>query len=169
MLELSLLRHAKSDYENYNGDDLSRKVSIKGIKKTYELIKCLEKNKYSVDMVLCSPSRRTLKTLDIVLDYFEVIPKIKVVSEIYYGNEETLVPIIKNNDEGTKSKLIIGHEPTLSSLVSIFSPDKENLHFKNSQIKFSTSSFFKFKFDTQKWSDISSINANIEFYYRPRI
>ena len=169
MLQLSLLRHAKSDHENYNGDDLSRTVSIKGLKKTYELLKCLEKKKIKVNKILCSPSRRTLKTLDLVLDHFEKTPVVEVIPEIYYGNENSLIPIIKNDDKEVKSKLIIGHEPTLSNIVNIFSPDKNNLDFKNSQIKFGTSSFFQFKFLAKKWSDISSMNARIDFYFSPRL
>ena len=33
MLNLSLIRHAKSDWSNFDGDDMSRPISMKGKKK----------------------------------------------------------------------------------------------------------------------------------------
>ena len=43
MLNLSLIRHAKSDWSNFDGDDMSRPISSKGKKKTEKVLKFLEK------------------------------------------------------------------------------------------------------------------------------
>ena len=45
MLNLSLIRHAKSDWSNYDGDDMARPISAKGVKKTKSILKFLEKKK----------------------------------------------------------------------------------------------------------------------------
>ena len=42
MLNLSLIRHAKSDWSNYDGDDMARPISAKGVKKTKSILKFLE-------------------------------------------------------------------------------------------------------------------------------
>ena len=42
MLNLSLIRHAKSDWTNFDGDDMSRPISLKGKKKTEKILKFLE-------------------------------------------------------------------------------------------------------------------------------
>ena len=45
MLNLSLIRHAKSDWSNYDGNDMARPISSKGIKKTKKILKFLEEKK----------------------------------------------------------------------------------------------------------------------------
>ena len=45
MLNLSLIRHAKSDWSNYDGDDMARPISSKGVKKTKSILKFLKETK----------------------------------------------------------------------------------------------------------------------------
>ena len=42
MLNLSLIRHAKSDWSNYDGNDMARPISAKGVKKTKKILKFLK-------------------------------------------------------------------------------------------------------------------------------
>lgn len=46
MLQLSLMRHANSDCNNYNGNDFDRAISKIGIKKTILVSEYLKKKKY---------------------------------------------------------------------------------------------------------------------------
>ncbi len=169
MIELSFLRHAKSDYEDYNGDDFSRKISDRGTKKTHVLGVFLQDRKITFDHILCSPSRRTLKTLDLVLSYCDKMPFVEILPEIYDGDKKFLIDYIKEDNKSSKSKLIIGHEPTLSSLVDYYASDSENEFYKESQIKFSTSSLFQFKFLVREWSEVEYGKGVIEFYYKPKL
>ena len=60
MLNLSLIRHAKSDWSNYDGDDMARPISAKGVKKTRSILKFLEETekKLLFKEIFCSPSKR---------------------------------------------------------------------------------------------------------------
>ena len=169
MIELSFLRHAKSDYVDYNGDDFSRKISNVGIKKTHILGTFLREEKITFDQILCSPSRRTLKTLDLILEYCDKMPLVEILPEIYDGDKKSLIQYIKRDNGDSKSKLIIGHEPTLSSLVDYYNFDLDNKSYKESQIKFSTSSLFQFYFLVKKWSEVDYGKGTINFYYKPKL
>ena len=62
MLNLSLIRHAKSDWENFDGDDMSRSISVTGIRKTEKISNFLREKEMTFDERFCSPSRRTKET-----------------------------------------------------------------------------------------------------------
>ena len=71
MLNLSLIRHAKSDWINYESDDFSRKISSKGIIKTKKIGLLLKKKGIFFNEILCSPSVRTKETMEIILTYLD--------------------------------------------------------------------------------------------------
>ena len=48
MLNLSLIRHAKTDLDNSIHDDMSRPISLKGIKKTKKICGLLTKKKNNI-------------------------------------------------------------------------------------------------------------------------
>ena len=66
MLNITLLRHAKSEINGYDGTDFTRDISEAGVEKTKKIGNFIRHKKISFDEVLCSPSLRTKKTLDAV-------------------------------------------------------------------------------------------------------
>ena len=64
------MRHAKSDWNNYDGDDLKRKVSPIGEKKTKLTKEFILSKNFLPDHVWCSPSIRTKETLEIPANIF---------------------------------------------------------------------------------------------------
>ena len=53
MLNLSLIRHAKTGLDNSIHDDMSRPISLQGIGKTKKICEFLKKKKISFNEVLC--------------------------------------------------------------------------------------------------------------------
>ena len=66
MINLFLLRHAKSDWDSYNGKDFDRDIQKNGVIRTKKICKFLKNNKFIISKVLCSPALRTLKTFEIL-------------------------------------------------------------------------------------------------------
>ncbi len=166
MLNLTLLRHAKSNLQNHTGNDFSRDISEIGINKTKKIGKFLKEKKIFFDEVLCSPSLRTKKTLKLILNFLNQKPIIKFIDELYYkSNVDIFDTIIL---EAKKKKvLVISHEPMLSSSIQDFSSDFENKNFKRATEKFSTSSIFQINFSCKNWFDINKSNSTIIFFKRP--
>ena len=61
MLNVTFLRHAKSEWSSFDGDDFNRDISETGIEKTKKIGSFLRNEKIVFDEVLCSPSLRTKK------------------------------------------------------------------------------------------------------------
>ena len=86
MLNLSLIRHAKSDWENFDGDDMSRSISVKGIRKTEKISNFLREKEMTFDEIFCSPSRRTKETLKILIKNISNDPSIYYLDNLYHSS-----------------------------------------------------------------------------------
>lgn len=166
MINLFLLRHAKSDWQSFETDDFGRDIIEKGIKKTRKIGKFLKKNNTKIHKILCSPALRTKKTKEIILNYLVYKPQVEYNSELYHESGANLLDIIKTQKQ-EKSIMIIGHEPMLSNLVLSISDDYENRYFQNASQNYVTSALFCVAFDTKKWSEISKNNSIIDYFVKP--
>ena len=63
--------------------------------------------------VLCSPSRRTQETLDLLAQHW-TLPEAQIVDGLYETDADGLWRIIA--DAGTTDTLVIGHNPSLGDL-----------------------------------------------------
>ena len=166
MLNLTLIRHAKSNWESFDGDDFSRDIAEIGVKKTQKIGKFLKGEKITFDEILCSPSLRTKKTLKLILNFLDNKPIIRFIDDLYHQSNKDLFDIVVL--EARKKKvLVISHEPMLSSSIQDFSSDFENKNFKRATEKFSTSSIFQINFSCKNWFDIDKSNSTIIFFKRP--
>ena len=84
MLNLSLIRHAKSDWNYGIHDDMSRPISLKGIKKTKKICGLITEKKIIFDEVFCSPSKRTKDTLDIIVKNLPCQPSVNYLENLYH-------------------------------------------------------------------------------------
>lgn len=166
MLNLFLLRHAKSDWQSFSCDDFSRDILQKGIDKTKKIGEYIKKENLQISKILCSPSIRTKKTKDIILEYLNQKPLIEYNTCIYHDSNEDLLGLLKLQ-KSINSLLIIGHEPKLSNLVACLSKDYENKHFQSAVGKYVTSGLFSLSFNTDNWKNISYKNSKIKFYVKP--
>ena len=116
MLNVTFLRHAKSEWGNFDGDDLNRDISEIGIEKTKKIGSFLRNEKIVFDEVLCSPSLRTKKTLAIVSVFFLNKPKVRYIKDLYYTSGKNLFDILMLNAQ-KKRCLIVSHEPLLSTSI----------------------------------------------------
>ena len=167
MLNVTLIRHAKSEINGYDGTDFTRDISEAGVEKTKKIGNFIRNKKISFDEVLCSPSLRTKKTLDIFTSFFANKPKIKYIEDLYYTSGKNLFDILMLNAE-KKRCLIISHEPLLSCSIESFLNDYKNQHFNRAIQNFSTSSIFNISFQCQNWCEISKSNAMINFFKKPK-
>jgi len=167
MKKLFLLRHAKSFWDFYDGNDLNRDISEVGVEKTNKIGRFLKQEKICIDRVLCSHSLRTKKTNKIILNYLNPKPKVLIKEELYHDTKTKIFDVVSSQNSGD-SLLIVSHEPLLSNSINDFSNDNRNKNFQNARIKFPTSGLFNLIFYVKSWKDISPDNSEIVFFKRPK-
>ena len=166
MLELFFLRHAKSDWNNFDGNDLKRKISEKGVKETKKVGEFLESEEIIFDEILCSPSVRTKETLEIIKCFVKNKPKIKFIDDLFYSSGKDLFDIVMI-DATMKRCLIISHEPLLSNSIESFFKSVENQDIKNAIDNYSTSALLSLSFKCKEWFEVNKQCALINFFKRP--
>ena len=166
MLNVTFLRHAKSNLSSYDGDDFTRDISEIGKQKTKKVGRFLKKEKIFFDEIFCSPALRTKKTLDIISVFFLNKPKIKYIEELYHKSRKNLFEVLMLNAQKKKC-LVISHEPLLSCSIESFFSDYKNPHFVRATEKYSTSSLFDVSFRCQNWFEIDKEIRKINFFKKP--
>ena len=122
-MNLYIIRHAIAAEEDPSGEDSQRPLTDKGAKKMRQIAKGLRALGVEFDLILTSPYIRARQTADILGDVFK-LKKGVVESDnlIPMGNPDLLLAEI-NEKYSVDSLAVVGHEPYLSTLVSLLVAD----------------------------------------------
>lgn len=105
------MRHAKSGYPPGVADH-DRPLAPRGIKQAGLAGDWLRANAPTVDGVLCSTATRTRETL---LNT-RIDAPVRYSERLYATTPGTMIDEINTVDDGVNALLVIGHEPTMSTL-----------------------------------------------------
>ena len=108
---LLLLRHAKSDYPPGVADH-ERPLAARGEREAALAGNWLRAHAPAVDAVLCSTATRTRETLART----RIDAPVSYVDRLYDATPGAVIAEINQVDPEVETLLVIGHEPTMSSL-----------------------------------------------------
>ena len=121
MLTLSLLRHAKSSWDDERLADFDRPLAERGRKAAPRMGRHMRRLGLSPDRVLCSPALRTRQTAALVLG--ELSPRrfeVDYDADLYEADAPALMARLANVPNDVGHLLMIGHNPGLQELVLLF-------------------------------------------------
>ncbi|MBK8781062.1 MAG: phosphohistidine phosphatase SixA [Anaerolineales bacterium] len=118
-MNLYIIRHAIAAEEDPSGDESQRALTDKGGKKMRQIAKGLRVLGVEFDMILSSPYLRAKETAEILGEVFKIKKQI-VYSDnlIPVGDPDLLFGEI-NEKYSVDSLAIVGHEPYLTTLISL--------------------------------------------------
>ena len=161
------MRHSKSSWSNLNLEDFDRPLNKRGKKNAKLVCEFFVKKKINFDYVLISSSKRTQKTLKILLKKIKKPKKIFSSKKLYLADEKKIIEYIKKVPKKYNSILLINHEPVITNLVRDLIKNHNNNLFKLLNYKFSTSAFAKINFKIKDWSEVVNKGVLKEFI-RPK-
>jgi phosphohistidine phosphatase len=114
---LYLLRHGEAEPGIGRSGDLRRSLTVSGKKRIKDLSLELKRRNVKFDLILKSPSLRTSQTAKIISDE---IPSNEIIveEEIYEAELHHLLKILNKIKDNSEVVLLVGHNPSLSTLVS---------------------------------------------------
>lgn len=115
MHRLHLLRHAKSGRDD-GVEDRERKLNKRGRDAARHLAEILPEALDAVDLVLCSPARRTRETAELALARLDPVPRIVFDDELYLAGAAPLMRRLRRIGETVGSVVVVGHNPGLHEL-----------------------------------------------------
>ena len=129
-MKLYLLRHGEAvehgdpRFEN----DADRPLTPKGIQRTKMLAHALRRMEISFDLIFSSPLVRAQETAEIVERGLRLHGRIELTGQLApTGDMKRLVEQLNGVRPMSKTILLVGHEPYLSSLISLLCAGGSNL------------------------------------------
>ncbi len=120
MKHLILLRHGEAGFSD--GVDFQRQLTSTGKESLKRLGETLQAGGMKVDFLYCSAATRTRETAEIIKKYVP-FEEVEYTRDIYEGNLETLLNILEHSPKLADSCMLIGHNPTISLLLSHLTHD----------------------------------------------
>lgn len=156
MLELYIVRHAKASREEIDIKDRERPLLSIGIQRANKVSTILKKKKILPGKIISSHALRALNTAVIFalnMDY--PVRELEISHSIYGKTPETVLDLIKKQNNDISSLMIFGHNPTFTDLYNLLTGDAlENL---------STSAVACMQFDTENWAKIQAKMGQTQF------
>lgn len=166
MKTLTLLRHAKSGWDEPATRDLDRALNDKGRRAARTIGRDLRHRDARFDAVVASPARRVVETVAEVEAGLGRALDPRWERQLYLAPAATLVEIIQALPADSANALLIGHNPGLEELVLMLAPDGA-LRGEVAR-KFPTASLAELVFTGDDWSGVGTGTATLSRFVRPR-
>ncbi len=162
MKKLYLIRHGKSSWDEPGIPDMERPLIENGVRKTKRIIKYMNEQQITADLILSSPADRAFQTAVMVAEGIGYpVDKIRVERKIYEDYLDRILDLIYATPNTVNSLMIFGHNPTITHLANLFlHPGIELLP---------TTGVVCISFDTDKWEKIPSTDPKDEFVITPKM
>ena len=123
MKTFTLLRHAKSSWDNSSLVDFDRPLNARGKKNAPVMAKRLKTAGIRPSLILSSPAKRAWSTAKIIAKEISYpIEFLQRDRDLYHAEAGRLLDVIATQDEGFKSILLVAHNPGLTDLANELVP-----------------------------------------------
>lgn len=169
MKRLTLLRHAKSDWDDPVARDFDRPLNHRGEKAALLMGQFAAQRQMQFDMLVASPAVRVVQTLETFFVGLGESLDARWDRRIYLASSPTLFDVIRDLPESTDSALLAGHNPGLEELILDLVPDDgANPLREDVEVKFPTASIAVLDLKIDRWSEAQENIATLVSFTRPR-
>jgi phosphohistidine phosphatase len=112
MRTLTVMRHAKSSWEDPGQDDRDRPLNARGEKTAKLMAKRLKADGYRPDLVIVSSARRTQQTAEALQAVFGGALTLQTEPRLYEAGSEVYADVVRGVGDGVVHLMLIGHNPT---------------------------------------------------------
>ena len=142
---LTLVRHAKSSWQDQHLSDHERTLNPRGLNDAPLMAKRIADRVVLPDHILCSSATRTQQTCEIFNSTWQQqSASVAFEDALYLSSTGTLQSLIENTDAGVEHLMVIAHNPGLEQLGMLLHPSAPKrlptcavLHFELDQTDFS--------------------------------
>lgn len=168
MKTLTLLRHAKSGWDEPVTRDFDRPLNARGRLGATVMGRHMRAIGLDFDRVVASPAVRCVETLDLLWRGFgrSITPELD--KRIYLASAATLLDVVQEAPDTAETLLMCGHNPGMEDLVLMLA-DEGSGAFRNAvEEKFPTAAIAVLEFDVARWDDIRPGSGRLTRFVRPR-
>ncbi len=166
MKTLTLLRHAKSSWDDATSRDFDRPLNARGRRAAETIGRALRSESLRYDAVIASPAVRVVETIEGVAAGSGMALAPHYDRRIYLASTAALLDLVHEADDAHASLMIVGHNPGMESLALLLG--QPGSHRSEIEVKFPTGTLVEMRFDVARWSDVDRGGGTIVRFIRPR-
>jgi phosphohistidine phosphatase len=168
MKTLTILRHAKSGWDDPLLRDFDRPLNAKGQRAARLMGHHLASLGLRFDHVVASSAVRVRETIDDFARGYGDLAEPEWDKTLYLASTDTLLDHIHALPDAANRVLMIGHNPGLEELVLLLTPD-DGGHARDAvEVKFPTASVAEIDFAVDHWADAKAGGGLLVRFIRPR-
>ena len=166
MKTLTLLRHAKSGWDDPALRDFDRPLNRKGARAATAMGAHVRTMGIAFDHMIVSPAVRVAQTLEHFATGYGPLPEAHADRALYLASAATLLDAVRALPAGADRVLLVGHNPGLEDLVLLLSADSNPLRGAVEE-KFPTASVAVLELDGD-WATADNGCGHLVQFVRPR-
>lgn len=157
-----LFRHGKSDWYAKYDSDHDRPLAKRGIRDAKRMGEFLSKRAEVPELILSSTALRTRETTKLAIGAGNWNLDIELEEKVYEASVEETINIIKSQDDKYNSMCLVGHEPILSTIITLIDNKKK--------IKFPTATMARISFSASEWKRVllEPGECKLDWFYKPK-
>ncbi|MBY9062984.1 histidine phosphatase family protein [Sphingomonas yunnanensis] len=168
MKTLTLLRHAKSGWDDGVPRDLDRPLNPKGRRAAQAMGREIKAMGLEFDRVIASPAVRVRETIDELERGLGRALAPDWDRRLYLASAATLLDVVHEQDDAAETLLLVGHNPGLEELVLGLVPEAPGGLRDAVEEKYPTATLAELTFAVDGWSDAACGGATLTRFVRPR-
>jgi phosphohistidine phosphatase len=165
---LTLLRHAKSTWDDPVARDFDRPLNTRGRKAARTVGREMRAQGLEFDSVIASPAVRVVETLRDVGDGYGRALEPEHDQDLYLAAPSTLLEQVRGTDDSVERLLVVGHNPGLEQLALLMSGRDETGLMGELRLKYPTATIAEIRFDVEHWADVGPGAGTLARFIRPR-
>lgn len=158
---LTLVRHAKSSWDDPDVPDFDRPLNARGERDAPVMARRLAKAPPPPDLLVSSPALRAIATAQAFAGAFGIAPsEIETNESIYEAEPPTLLQVVRRLPREVRHAMLIGHNPGISQAARLLAecPFEE----------MPTCAAVRLEFAVGKWSDVKPGCGKVLRYDYPK-
>jgi phosphohistidine phosphatase len=167
MRHLLLVRHAKSSWDDDGLTDRDRPRAPRGRDALPIMREHLARRPTSVGLVLCSPARRAIDTLEGIRASLPADAEVSVEDDLYGASTFGLLERLRALDDAVRGVMVVGHNPTLQHLGELLAGSGAPAALEQLGTKFPTGAIATLTFDGA-WPALDRAVARLDELFMPR-
>lgn len=168
MKTLTLLRHAKSSWDDPSARDFDRPLNRRGRKAARAMGKAMREQGIVFDQILASPAARVVGTLEDLAEGYGGPIEPLFDQRVYLATAATLLKLVQGADNTAERLLVVGHNPGMEALALMLTRDDVNGLRGEMLTKYPTAALAEIALPVDHWRDVDLGKGHLARFIRPR-
>ena len=161
MLELALIRHAKSSWQEAGLRDFDRPLNARGLRDAPKMGKLISERRLAFDRIVASPALRAISTARLIaaqLNYPETA--IQTLQQLYEASVDSLLQSVQSLDSQHHRVALVAHNPGLTGLCNFLSGE--------AIVNLPTCAVAVIEFPLDDWQAVYRESGNLKMLLTPK-